>query len=152
MTTPQVTHIPVKELWHGVFGAITNDHGELLLLHRKDHDLWCLPGGLLEVGESIQEALVRECREEIGAQVEPRELIGIYSNPLLHLFHLQDGRIRQYITTVLAVRLVSGDLRPCEVESDRLGWFTPATLPKVVPSHRIWIEHCFAREGRPHVL
>jgi hypothetical protein len=31
-------------------------------------------------------------------------------------------------------------------------WFTPATLPKVVPSHRIWIEHCFTSEGRPHVL
>ncbi len=152
MKTAHTTSIPIKELWHGAFGAITNDQGELLLLHRKDRDLWCLPGGLVEVGESIKEALMRECQEEIGVVVEPGELIGIYSNPDNHLFKLTDGRIRHYITTVLAVRLVSGEPRPCEVESDGLGWFTATTLPKVVPSHQVWIEHCFTREGRPHVL
>jgi hypothetical protein len=55
----------------------------------------------------------------------------------------------------LAIEVLRTYDAKCSVSGDAVQldkWFTPATLPKVVPSHRIWIEHCFTSEGRPHVL
>jgi len=47
----------------GVFGIITNEEDEILFCHRNDYDLWNLPGGGVEAGESPWEALVREIKE-----------------------------------------------------------------------------------------
>ncbi|MBS0350720.1 MAG: NUDIX domain-containing protein [Proteobacteria bacterium] len=63
------------------FAIIKNDLGEILLCHRRDKDLWNLPGGGVEVGESPWEAVVREVQEEIGLVVRVNHLTGIYSKP-----------------------------------------------------------------------
>ncbi|MCK4452291.1 MAG: NUDIX domain-containing protein, partial [Anaerolineae bacterium] len=63
-------------------GCIRDEEGRILLLRRSDGDnLWGLPGGGIELGERAADAAVREVREEIGLEVEPVALIGVYSNP-----------------------------------------------------------------------
>jgi 8-oxo-dGTP pyrophosphatase MutT (NUDIX family) len=47
----------------GVFGMITDNEGRVLFCHRRDYDLWNLPGGGVEAGERPWEALVREIKE-----------------------------------------------------------------------------------------
>src|SRR3989344_5143087 len=65
----------------GVFGIIFDERGRVLLCHRRDYDLWNLPGGGLEVGESPTEGVIREVKEESGLDVVISRLVGIYSKP-----------------------------------------------------------------------
>ena len=65
----------------GIFGIIFNKQKKVLLCHRRDYDLWNLPGGGLEKNESIQEGLIREVKEETGLVVEVSRLAGVYSKP-----------------------------------------------------------------------
>ena len=68
----------------GVTVAIFKDK-RLLLTQREDFDVWCLPGGGIEDGESPGLAARREALEEVGLEVELKRLVGIYSDPeLLH--------------------------------------------------------------------
>jgi non-heme chloroperoxidase len=53
-----------------VTAIVPNDRGELLLVHKTDNDLWALPGGGMDVGESMSETVVREVKEETGIDVE----------------------------------------------------------------------------------
>jgi 8-oxo-dGTP diphosphatase len=63
-----------------VAAVITDDHGRALLIQRRDNYCWEPPGGVLELGESIQDGLRREAREETGLDVEPVALTGVYKN------------------------------------------------------------------------
>jgi ADP-ribose pyrophosphatase YjhB (NUDIX family) len=63
-----------------VAAVITDDHGRALLIQRRDNHRWEPPGGVLETGESIQDGLRREVREETGLDVEPVTLTGVYKN------------------------------------------------------------------------
>ncbi len=70
------------ELRVGCSAAIFDETREKILLTRRtDNGLWCLPGGLLNPGESVMEACLREVREETGLEVGIKRLVGVYSNP-----------------------------------------------------------------------
>ena len=56
------------------------DRKKVLLTRRTDNGLWCLPGGKMEAGESVEECCQREVFEETGLEIQTRRLIGIYSN------------------------------------------------------------------------
>jgi mutator protein MutT len=62
----------------GAFSVIRDSQKRILLCHRRDKDLWNLPGGKVESGESPWEAAVRECQEEIAVKVTIDSLIGCY--------------------------------------------------------------------------
>jgi 8-oxo-dGTP diphosphatase len=62
-------------------GAVVLDSDSVLLVRRGAEplkDQWSLPGGRLELGETVQQAVVRETREETGLDVEPLRLLGVY--------------------------------------------------------------------------
>jgi 8-oxo-dGTP diphosphatase len=63
-----------------ISGVITDDHGQALLVQRRDNRHWEPPGGGLELGETIHDGLRREVREETGLDIEPDRLTGIYKN------------------------------------------------------------------------
>lgn len=65
----------------GVFSIIFNGTKEILLCHRRDCDLWNLPGGGLELNESPWDGAVRETKEETGFEIKIDKLIGIYHKP-----------------------------------------------------------------------
>src|SRR5512144_2689523 len=64
----------------GVTVAII-DGSKVLLTKREDFEVWCLPGGAVDEGESIAQAAIREVREETGLEVELIRLVGVYSLP-----------------------------------------------------------------------
>jgi 8-oxo-dGTP diphosphatase len=63
-----------------VAAVITDDQGRALLIQRRDNGNWEPPGGILELGETIEEGLRREVREETGLEVESGSLSGVYKN------------------------------------------------------------------------
>ncbi len=63
----------------GSFGIIFDEQKRILLVHRRDYDLWNLPGGTLEDFESPASAVIREIKEETGLDVEISKLLGIYN-------------------------------------------------------------------------
>lgn len=66
----------------GCSATIFNESREkVLLTKRTDNGLWCLPGGGVDPGESVEETVIREVREETGLTVRVLRLIGVYSDP-----------------------------------------------------------------------
>ncbi len=63
----------------GAFAIVTDEQNRVLLALRTDKDIWNLPGGGVEHGESPWEAVVREVKEETGLDVEVEEMIGVYA-------------------------------------------------------------------------
>ncbi|WP_010275730.1 NUDIX domain-containing protein [Paenibacillus senegalensis] len=58
---------------------IRDDNGRILLQRRSDYGNWGLPGGGMDPGESIEETMIREVKEETGLEVEQYELYTVYS-------------------------------------------------------------------------
>ena len=138
-----------RELRPSVAAIIRNGDGAVLLQRRSDNGLWGLPGGSVEIGESVSVAIVREVREETGLVVEVDRLVGVYSEPSFQIFRYRDGNVVHYINTLMTCRIVGGTLQTCD-ESLELKFFDPARLPgDMLRTHRIRVEDAIAnrREG-----
>ena len=112
--------------------VVADASGRILLHRRRDNELWALPGGGMETGESIAETVVREVREETGYDVRPLYIIGVYSDPK-HVFSYDDGEVRQEFSVCAACELVGGQPRVSK-ESHELGWFTEREI-SALPMH-----------------
>src|SRR6266702_535822 len=109
--------------------ALIFDEGRILLAHRRDIDWWNLPGGGMEVGETVDEALRREVAEETGLEVEIEQLVGVYSKPQ-----------KQEIVLAFRCNITGGILRATE-ETRECRYFPPDALPaNTLPKHRQRIE------------
>jgi ADP-ribose pyrophosphatase YjhB (NUDIX family) len=129
--------------------VVVDDAGRILLHRRTDNALWSIPGGAMEVGESIAETVVREVKEETGLDVEPERVVGIYSNPR-HVVEYADGEVRQQFSVCFACRLVGGQVATGD-ESSEVGFFTPAEV-EAMPVHdsiRLRIGHYLERRPEP---
>jgi 8-oxo-dGTP pyrophosphatase MutT (NUDIX family) len=110
--------------------AVIFEEGRVLLQRRDDTGRWGLPGGGVEPGESVRQALIREVREETGLEVEPLRLIGVYSDPLHHqIVTYPDGNVVHYVSSVFECVVRAGAL-VCGEESLELDWFDPERLPE----------------------
>ena len=130
---------------------ITNEHGEILLHRRSDNNLWALPGGTMEIGESIRQTVIREVREETGLQVEPERVLGIYSNPK-HVIEYPDGEVRQEFSICFACTIVGGKLHTSS-ESLELAFFTPQNIEqaRMHDSTRLRIQHFLEHKQTPFI-
>lgn len=108
----------------GAFVVILDGQNRLLLSHRRDIDLWNLPGGGVESGELPTEAAVREVREETGLEVKIERLTGVYGKAG------QDALVFTFTAEVIGGNLVE------TVEADEARYFDPRELPvNIIPKH-----------------
>jgi 8-oxo-dGTP diphosphatase len=86
----QAGHAVTNDTRHSVSvaGVIVDDVGRALLIQRRDNGHWEPPGGVLEHGETIEEALRREVLEETGLTIEQGALTGVYQNMTRHIVAL----------------------------------------------------------------
>ncbi|MEW9033144.1 MAG: NUDIX domain-containing protein, partial [Planifilum fimeticola] len=105
-----------------VSAVVTDSDGRILLHKRSDNFLWSLPGGAMELGESVEQAVIREVKEETGFDVEVLRCTGIYSDPG-HVIAFSDGEVRQQFSICFACRIVGGELSVSS-ESVQVRFFT----------------------------
>ncbi|MEU3286776.1 NUDIX hydrolase [Streptomyces longwoodensis] len=134
-----------------VTAVARNGAGEVLLIHKTDNDLWALPGGGIDLGESAPDAAVRETKEETGFDVEVTGLVGIYTNPG-HVMAYDDGEVRQQFSICFHARIVGGQLRTSS-ESKEVAFVAPDKLDElnIHPSMRLRIEHGLADRAEPYI-
>jgi 8-oxo-dGTP diphosphatase len=96
-----------------VAAAVVNREGQLLGVRRRDNGRWEPPGGVLELGETIHDGLVREVLEETGLVIEPDYLTGVYKNMR-----------RGIVALVFRSHIVSGD-PSSTAEASEVCWLTP---------------------------
>ncbi|MGC4952707.1 NUDIX hydrolase [Actinomadura citrea] len=101
--------------------VVENEKGEILVIRRTDNDNWALPGGTIDLGESVAQAAVRETKEETGIQVSIGRVIGIYSDPKHLIYYTSDGEVRQEFSIVLTAKPEKGVPTPSS-ESSKVIW------------------------------
>lgn len=106
---------------------VTDDQGRILLHRRRDNDKWALPGGVMELGESLADCVIREVREETGLGVKVEGVVGIYSDPR-HVFAYDDGEVRQEFSVCFECRIAGGELAVSD-ESYDVEFFAPDAVP-----------------------
>jgi 8-oxo-dGTP diphosphatase len=109
-------------------GAIIIDGARVALVKRAHPPIqgqWSIPGGVLEVGELVRDAAVREAREETGLIVEPGALLGVYDRVLRN-----DQQLVQYHYVLIdfLCRIVGGELKAAS-DAAEVRWFTREELP-----------------------
>ena len=117
--------------------VVVNDAGEILLIRRTDNGNWAVPGGAIDLGESVAQAAVRETLEESGIECALTGIVGIYSDPKHVILYTSNGEARQEFSIVLTARPLAGQPTPSS-ESSEVRW---------VPTSEI-LEHTMDRSMR----
>ena len=109
-------------------GSVIIQDGRVLLVKRAHPPIqgqWSIPGGVLEVGETVRDAAIREAREETGLGVEPGELLGVYDR----ILHDPDHRVQyHYVLIDFLCRPIEGKLLAGS-DAAEVQWFAPEELP-----------------------
>lgn len=119
----------------GVNVAVFQD-GRVLLTQREDFEVWCLPGGGVDPGETLAQAAIREVREETGIEVELERLVGMYSRPL--------WMGKGYHVAVFVAYPIGGTLQPQAGEVIDLGYYDVDAMPYLLWGQQQRIEDAVA--------
>ncbi|GMQ64660.1 NUDIX hydrolase [Vallitalea maricola] len=120
-----------KPLILSTAGAIVLDkHDRVLLHHRCDNDLWGLPGGVIELGESVEDAAIREVFEETGIKVDNLKLFNIYSGANQHYIYPNGDEV-YYVCITYYTRTFNGQTQIDGIESKDVGFFDVNNLPQL---------------------
>jgi ADP-ribose pyrophosphatase YjhB (NUDIX family) len=141
-----------EEMRPGTNAIIFNDSGELLLERRSDNGFWGLPGGAMEIGESVEQAVKREVFEETGLDVTVGRLVGVYSDPRYYtIMSYPGGDLVHFVTVVFECRQRDGELRISE-ESTDIGYFDVEALPdNILLSHSVRIRDALENSPVPFI-
>jgi 8-oxo-dGTP pyrophosphatase MutT (NUDIX family) len=125
--------------------VVANDAGDVLMIRRTDNDNWAVPGGAIDLGESVVEAGVRETLEETGIECRVTGLVGIYTDPRHVILYTSNGEARQEFSIVLTAVPVGGQPTPSDESSD-VRWVPRDDLAgyQVDRSMRLRLEHYLA--------
>jgi len=109
-------------------GAVVIHEGRVLLIRRGKEPLrgrWVVPGGRVELGESLDEAIVREVQEETGIRVYPREAMAVFDR-----IDRADGRVvHHYVVVDFLCDYVSGAARAAS-DAEDVAWVAPEDVAR----------------------
>lgn len=121
----------------GAHAVIFDARRRVLLCHRRDMDVWNLPGGRVESGELPNEAAVRETREETGLEVAVERLIGVYGKTS-----------KDELVFAFLCRVVGGELQETD-EADACEFFPVCDMPPNVSPKQVERIHDAIQRAEP---
>lgn len=135
----------------GGSALVVDTDGSILMQRRSDSGNWSLPGGVMEIGETLEQCVVRETREESGLDIEITGLLGIYTDPA-HVIAYEDGEVRQEFNITYYGRVVGGRIA-VSAESTEVRFIRPDELPEI-PVHdtvRLRLKHHAEQRTEPYL-
>jgi ADP-ribose pyrophosphatase YjhB (NUDIX family) len=143
---------PANSLVPSANVIVVNDQGQILLIRRTDNGNWAVPGGAMDIGESITDAAIRETEEETGITCEITGLAGIYTNPGHVIRYTSNDEVRQEFSIVFTAKPVGGTLRASS-ESSEPQWISPEAVLglQMHPSMRQRIQHYLDKLSTPYL-
>lgn len=131
--------------------VVADAEGRILLQRRRDNDLWALPGGGMEMGDSLPGTAVREVKEETGLEVEITGLVGTYTDPR-HIIAYTDGEVRRQFNVCFTARVTGGELAISD-ESTELRFVAPGDIESLPMHHtqRLRLGHFLEGREQPYL-
>ena len=133
--------------------VVVNDADEILMIRRSDNENWAVPGGAIDLGESMTQAAIRETKEESGIDCEITGLVGIYTDPKHIILYTSNGEARQEFSILLTGRPVGGTPTPSD-ETTEVRWVPTSEVTgyNMDRSMRMRIEHYLDRPAAPVLI
>lgn len=107
---------------------ISNDEGKMLFQHRTDSEDWGLPGGAMELGESIEETAHRELYEETGLKADNLELVDVFSGEEF-FYKYPNGDETYNVIFLFEPTNITGNMKINDNESIELKYYFPEEVP-----------------------
>lgn len=115
----------------GASVIILDNSGRVLLHHRKDNDTWGLPGGAMEIGESLEETAIREANEEVGLICRNLKVFNVYSGEKLY-YKYPNGDEVYNVTATYICKDFSGQIVVDETEGKDARFFSVNDIPEKI--------------------
>ncbi|MFG2180510.1 NUDIX domain-containing protein [Streptomyces abikoensis] len=131
--------------------VVTDEQGRILLQRRRDNDLWALPGGGMEMTDSLPGTAVREVKEETGLDVEITGMVGTYTDPR-HVIAYSDGEVRRQFNVCFTAHVTGGELAISD-ESTELRFVHPDEIAKLPMHHtqQLRLRHFLEHREHPYL-
>ncbi|WP_199624876.1 NUDIX hydrolase [Paenibacillus alkalitolerans] len=128
---------PRPLIFVGAVVVVVDDFGRILMQQRKHpHGSWGIPGGLMELGESVEDTARRELYEETNLKAGNLHLINIYSGSG-NFIRAANGDEFYVVTTAFFTNEINGELEVDQREAITFEYFYPSQLPdQIVKSHK----------------
>lgn len=143
----------VLHLRRAVEGGLFDGYAETLILlqRRADSGNWALPGGAMELDESLTGSVIREVKEETGYDIEVTGMVGTYTDPK-HIIAYADGEVRRQFNICYTARITGGTLA-ISTESTDIRFADPAHLDDLPmhPTQRLRIQHYLNQRDHPYL-
>lgn len=135
--------------------VVADNAGRILLIRRTDNGNWAVPGGAIDLGESMSDAAVRETHEETGIDCEITGLVGIFTDPRHVIHYISNDEVRQEFSIVLTGRAVGGQPTPSS-ETSEVRWVESKRLPELAMDRSMRLrlsayERYLASDGQQHL-
>ena len=129
---------------------VPDDEGRVLMVRRADNDLYTIPGGKLEIGETTSVAAARVTRRVAGVDVKVVGLVGVYSDPG-HVVEFSDGEVRQEFSVCFRAEVLGGEVHAGENVKEA-HWVRPDAVDSLIihPSIKLRVRHGFDNRAKPY--
>ena len=133
--------------------VVTDEDGRILMIRRTDNGNWAVPGGAIDLAESVAQAAVRETLEESRIECAITGNVGIYSDPRHVILYTSNGEARQEFSIVLTARPLAGRPTPSS-ESSEVHWVPVSEVHGYTMDRamRIRIDDFLARNDSPVII